>query len=258
MNCRILRLALVALIAGRLSAAEVVLPAGTMVSCRLEQPLSSATADPGQEVQLSVVNAIGVDGKIVIPQGAVVLGAVTLVQKKRRMGRTGKLDFTVDKVRAADCKYIPLRATRQKLEGGSTSLSTGLMTAGAAAVFFPAAPLILLRQGKDVSLTKGMVFEVFTDRDHTLAVGPPEAGQPESASPCAPPASGELATVNITANVTGAEVEVDNVFIGSTPTLAKLAPGLHRITVRHRKSVWSRELLVQAGSGTNVTAVLKK
>jgi hypothetical protein len=46
--------------------------------------------------------------------------------------------------------------------------STGVMTAGAAALFWPAAPAFLLTKGKDVNLNKGMVFDTFTDQDHSL------------------------------------------------------------------------------------------
>jgi hypothetical protein len=56
----------------------------------------------------------------------------------------------------------------QKKEGGSTAVSTGIMTAGAAVLFWPAAPFFLLRKGKDVNINRGIVFEVFTDQDHVL------------------------------------------------------------------------------------------
>jgi hypothetical protein len=117
---------------------------------------------------LSVTDAVKVNGVVVIPQGAPVVGSIVIAQEKRTMGRTGKLDFSVDKVRAADGEYIPLRYTMQKREGGSKGLSTGIMTAGAAVLFWPAAPFILLRKGKDVTINRGMTFEVFTDQDHTF------------------------------------------------------------------------------------------
>lgn len=191
------------------------------------------------------------------------------------MGRTGKLDFSVDKVRAADGEYIPLRYTMQKKEGGSTGVSTGIMTAGAAIVFLPAAPLFLLRKGKDVNINKGMIFEVFTDQDHTFGAAPAAAqsaapslapqgnqlmlaGQPAAAPAGGTTAAAELATINITSDLAGAEVEIDKVFIGSTPATTKLAPGVHKITVKHGAAVWSRDLMVQPGGNTNVNAILKK
>jgi len=254
MNNRFLRFACIALVIGKLSAAELVLPSGTKIAARLEQAISSATADEGQPVQLSVTEAVKVNGVVVIPQGAPVLGTVVVAQEKRTMGRTGKLDFSVDKVRAADGEFVPLRYTMQKKEGGSKGLSTGIMTAGAAVLFWPAAPFFLLRKGKDVTINKGIVFEVFTDQDHAMApqllsgtqggvivptapsgnVAPQGnqiylASQSGAAPPSATTAGVELATLNITSDISGAEVEVDRVFVGSTPATAKLAPGMHKI-----------------------------
>jgi len=280
MNNRYLRFTYIALVIGKLSAAELILPSGTKIAARLEQSISSATADEGQQVQLSVSEPIKVNGVVVIPQGAPVIGTVVQAQEKRNMGRTGKLDFSVDKVRAADGEFVPLRYTMQKKEGGSKSVSTGIMTAGAAVLFWPAAPFFLLRKGKDVTINKGIVFEVFTDADHpmtpqfvsTLQGGAgvtspaPAAVAPNqvylASSPGAAPAAGttagvELATLNITSDIAGAEVEVDKVFVGSTPSTAKLAPGIHKITVKYGASVWTRDLMVQPGASVNVNAILK-
>lgn len=260
-------------LAGVLSA-QVVIPNGTKLSARLEQTLSSAAAEQGQPVQLVVVDAVKVNGTVVIAQGAPVLGTVVLAQEKRSMGRTGKLDFSIDKVRAVDGEYIPLRYTMQKREGGSKSVSTGVMTAGAAVLFWPAAPFILLRKGKDVNINKGMVFEVFTDQDHALgrsnavppaqtpqaAPSPPTlqlANQPATGAPQTN-ASVELANVTITSDLPGAEVEVDGSFVGSTPASLKLAPGIHRVSVTHGAASWARDLNVQPGATVNVNAILKK
>ena len=63
-----------------------------------------------------------VNGVVAIPQGATVLGTIVQAQEKRTMGRTGKLDFSVDKVRAADGEYIPL-ATRCKRRKAAAKVS---------------------------------------------------------------------------------------------------------------------------------------
>lgn len=172
------------------------------------------------------------------------------------MGRTGKLDFSVDKVRATDGDFIPLRYTMQKREGGSSATSTGIMTAGAAVLFWPAAPFFLLRKGKDVTINRGMVFEVFTDQDHTFkataaaaapVVTPVALQAPVSVqAPVVP----QTAMVRITSDVPGAEIEVDGAFIGSTPSTRQLVSGTHKITVRRGNEVWSRDLNVQGGEVT--------
>lgn len=242
-------------------AAEMVIPSGTKLICRLEQTLSSATAEEGQQVQLVVTENVKVNDTVVIQQGAPVLGTIVLAQEKRRMGRTGKLDFSVERVRAGDGEFIPLRYTMQKKEGGSKGVSTGIMTAGAAVLFWPAAPFILLRKGKDVTINKGIVFEVFTDQDHamkTVKAGTVTGVQTAPVPGQAPAATAEPAIVNITSDLNGAEIEVDGGFIGSTPSSLKLTPGVHKVTVKHGAAIWSRDLNVQPGANVNVNAILKK
>jgi len=236
------------------SAAEIQIPSGTKVSCRLEQAISSATADEGQPVQLSVTENVKIGDTIVIPQGAVAQGTVVVATAKRRMGRTGKLDFSIDKVRAADGEFVPLRYTMQKKEGGSHAVSTGVMTAGAAVLFWPAAPFFLLRKGKDVTINKGIVLEVFTDQDHVLKSVRP--GEP-LAGTSSPSATG-TATVSITSDTPGAEIEIDGKFIGSTPTTLQVTAGKHTIVVKMGAEPWERTLDVQGGSKITLNATLKR
>src|SRR6185369_13245069 len=124
--------------------------------------------DEGQTVELSVNESVKVNGVIVIPEGARVTGTVTQAQEKRRMGRAGKLDFSVERVRAMDGEWIPLRYTLSKKTGQSNATRNGIITAGVAVVFWPAAPLVLLAKGKDVTINKGVTFDVFTDSDHLM------------------------------------------------------------------------------------------
>src|SRR5215831_9985046 len=91
--------------------AQSVLPEGTKLRVRLDQNISSATAEEGQTVELSVTDAIEVDGTVVIAEGARVTGTVTEAHEKRRLGRSGKLDFSIDRVKTVDNQWIPLRYT---------------------------------------------------------------------------------------------------------------------------------------------------
>jgi hypothetical protein len=241
---------------------DAVIPSGTKVACRLEQTISSATADEGQQVQLAVTENVKVNDQIVIPQGSACVGTIVLATAKRSMGRSGKLDFSIDKVRTADGDYVPLRYTMQKKSGEGKGLSTGVMTAGAAVLFWPAAPFFLIRKGKDININKGIVLEVFTDAEHVLKSGKTMAAA-QSGAAIAPavanaPSATEIASVTITSDIPDAEVEVDGGFIGNTPSTAKLAPGMHKITVKSGPHAWSRDLNVQPGSTVNVKATLKK
>lgn len=243
------------LITASIAAAQVTIPDGTKIRVRLEQTISSATADQGQGVDLTVTEAVKIGDEIAIPEGARVTGTVTLAQEKRHMGRAGKLDFSIDRVRAADGEWVPLRYTVNKINGGSHAVSTGVLTAGAAVLFWPAAPAFLLIKGKDVTVNKGVIFETFTDRDHVMAtlnsVAPSLPG-----SPAALNSTHGTASVSITSPTPGAEIEVDGAFVGSTPTALSLSTGTHQITVRNGVNMWQRTIQISAASNVTVNAQL--
>lgn len=246
--------AVVASLTSVILAQQIEIPSGTKVACRLEQTISSATAEPGQQVQLSTTEDVKIGDHVVIPQNSMVMGLVVEAQEKRRMGRTGKLDFSVDKVRVADGEFVPLRYTLNKREGGSHAVSTGVMTAGAAVLFWPAAPFFLLRKGKDVTINKGIVLEVFTDQSHIMKNSGPATVMAGSNSGNA--ASAGEATVTISSDVVGADIEIDGAFVGNTPSTRPLAAGTHKIKVSNGAKVWERTLSVEKGSTINLNAKL--
>ena len=116
-NNKITRAACATLTLAGFSFGDIVVPSGTKVACRLEQTISSATADEGQQVQLAVTENVKVNDQIVIPQGSACVGTIVLATAKRSMGRSGKLDFSIDKVRIGDGDNVPLRYTMQKKSG---------------------------------------------------------------------------------------------------------------------------------------------
>src|SRR3954469_865916 len=206
--------ALTFFISAGLAAAQMTIPDGTKLRVRLDQSISSGTAEQGQAVELSITEAVHVNDQVVIPEGARVTGTVTMAQEKRHMGRAGKLDFSIDRVRANDGEWIPLRYTVNKTTGGSHAVSTGVLTAGAAFLFGPAAPAFLLIKGKDVTINRGVIFDTFTDKDHVVANlrGPATPGATTGST------TGGLAVVTVTSSAPGADIEVDGAFIGSTPS----------------------------------------
>ena len=249
-----MKLAAAFLLSGAFAAAQIVVPDGTKIRVRLDQTISSSNADEGQAVELSVTEPVYQGQQLLIPEGARVTGTITEAHEKRHMGRAGKLDFSIDRVRAADGRWIPLRYTVNKKSGGSHAVSTGVMTAGAAILFWPAAPAFLLIKGKDVTVKRGVVFDTFPDGDHTLGAASTANG-PMRASVSMPQAAGP-ASVTVTSNVPGADIEVDGAYVGSTPTTVPLIAGTHQIAVKQGASVWQRSLLVNAGGAVNVNAQL--
>lgn len=253
--------------------AQIVLPEGTRVRVRLEQTISSATAEEGQPVNLSVTEDVRVADTVVVAQGSTCVGTVTQAVPKRRLGRSGKLDFSIERVVAVDGTSVPLRYSPTKKEGGSNSVKTGVLTGAAAVVFWPAAPVFLLIKGKDVSINKGIVVDVFTDQRFVLTAraavmppagtstlqpaaqaGAPVAGPAAATTPLAPGVG--AATVTIKSQPDGADIEFDGAFVGSTPTTLQMTPGSHGIVVKKGASKWTRTIQVQPGSTVTLNAAL--
>jgi hypothetical protein len=228
--------------------AETILPEGTKIHVRLEQSISSATAEEGQHVELCVTDAVRVGDVVVIAEGAHVTGTIMQAHEKRRMGRAGRVDFSIDRVKAIDNQWIPLRYTVTRKSGQSHALSTGILAAGTAAVFWPAAPVFLLRKGQDVTINRDVAFDVYTDRNLTVNPAPDAvaAGQ-----------AGAFAAVSIVSSVPSAEIEVDGLYLGSAPTTVQLSSGPHVVIVRKGTRSWTRTLQLNAGNVITLNAVLQ-
>ena len=160
------------------------LPDGTRIAVRTMEQLSSATLKDGGQVTFSVVEDVIVDGEVVIKQGTPVRGTIVDAQAKRRMGRAGKLQYTVNETKAVDRTTIRLRAL-QDGRGDSNVTSTAVTTA-AVGVFVPvAAPFFLLRKGHDIVVPEGTRIDTFVDGDHLVNV----AAQPAAPAAAAVPAA---------------------------------------------------------------------
>jgi hypothetical protein len=140
---------------------------GTPVHLVLSENLSSADAVTGQTVEFEVVDDVVVNGLLVIPHGSTAWATVTDAEHKKRMGRAGKLDLNIDKVRLADGQKVLLRAVKDARGGGHTGAMVGAMVA-TSLVIWPAAPLFLLMHGKDVTIPKGTNISAFIQGDITL------------------------------------------------------------------------------------------
>jgi len=87
------------------------LPDGTEIQVRLEQPLSSKTAQIEDRVEASVAVPVQLDGRVVLPAGTRVRGVVTGVQRGQRPVKGGRLDLRFDSVYPDDRTRKDLRAS---------------------------------------------------------------------------------------------------------------------------------------------------
>jgi hypothetical protein len=90
----------------RRAAAEALsLPAGTQVSIRLDEPISSRTARPEDRVTATVSEPVRLDGRVIIPVGTEVMGVVRSVNTADRLSRGGKLELSFDTMRIDSQRY---------------------------------------------------------------------------------------------------------------------------------------------------------
>jgi hypothetical protein len=233
---------------------------GTMVKLRLAETISSETAKTGQQVPFEVVEEVDVQGVPVLLKGAAALATVTDAEPKRRMGRGGKLDVNVDSARLVDGEKVQLRAVKDTKGGGHVGAMTGAMVA-TSIVFFPAAPLFLFMHGKEITIPKGTEITAFVQGDMKLDMAKMVAPGSLVPGPALPGAAGgsgaAMASVTVDSSVTGADIEVDGAFVGSTPSTVTVTSGQHTILVKKKGYAdWSRTMNV-AGSGVRVSADLE-
>jgi hypothetical protein len=145
----------------------ILLEDGTPVHLVLSENLSSATSVTGDTVEFEVVDDIVVDGLVVVPHGSTAWATVTDAEHKRHLGRAGKLDLNIDKVRLADGEKALLRGVKNTQGGGHTGAMTGAIVA-TSLVVWPAAPFFLFMHGKDINIPKGTQITAFVQGDQRL------------------------------------------------------------------------------------------
>ncbi|SPE33826.1 putative PEGA domain protein [Candidatus Sulfopaludibacter sp. SbA6] len=145
------------------------IPDGTKVRVRLQENLTSETAELGQTVDFSVTQEVTVGDAVVVASGARATGSIVKAEQQRRLGRAGQLDFTFERVQLVDGNWLNVRYTPVKNHGRGNGAATGVLTAGLAVVFWPAAPLGLLIKGHDATIIKGRTYEVFADESTYVA-----------------------------------------------------------------------------------------
>ena len=219
---------------------------GTPVKLRLSQTISSADAKVGQEIPFEVVEDVKVEDSVVLPKGATAIGTVTEAESKRRMGRGGKLNINISYARLVDQEKAALRASQDSKGGGHVGAMTGAMVA-TAIVFFPAAPLFLFMHGKDITIPQGTEITAFVDGDMHLDMA--KFGVLPTVPPAAAPAEQAAASLAIDSTPTGADIEVDGSFVGSTPSTVNVAQGSHVVAVKKKGFAdWTRKLNVTGGN----------
>jgi hypothetical protein len=241
------------------SAKGFVLEDSVPVKLRINRTISSADSKTGDTVDFEVLQEISVNGTLVIPKGGLAYATITEAQAKRRMARGGKLGVNIDYVKLASSEKAPLRAVKELKGGGHT----GAMTAGIVAtgiVFFPAAPFFLFMHGKDITIPKGTEITAYVNGDMKLDVAKFQQAAPRPESqPSQVVSSPGPTRLQLESNPSGADIEIDGNFVGSTPSAVEVSEGDHAVTVKKSGfKDWERKLKVSNGSSVHLTAELEK
>ena len=225
---------------------------GTPVKLRFAQTVSSADAHVDDRVEFEVLEEIKISDTLIVPKGGIAWGTVTEAEPKRRMARGGKLEIVMDSVRLTDGEKAALRATKDVKGGGHT----GAMTAGIVAtglLFWPAAPFFLFMHGKDISIPKGTELPTFVSGNFSLDLA---KFQQNTQGTTQMPQAGASATVSISSSPTGADISVDQSFVGNTPSSISLSAGKHVISVsKQGYKDWERGITLLGGT-VNLSADL--
>ena len=168
---------------------EYTIPAGTKVSVRLGDAVSSETSNPGDIVSATLADPVTVDGIQVLPAGSVVRGKVTEVAPAGKVKGRASLAMTFDSVTVRGETY-PLDAKFSMVAPSTTNrdidkvalpaaggaiigaiLGGGKGAAiGAAAGGGAGAAHVLMTKGKDVGLASGTEVSVATTREIEVKV----------------------------------------------------------------------------------------
>ena len=90
------------------------------------------------------------------------------------------------------------------------------------------------------------------------ATAPSTASAPPS-NAVAPGGPDAVASVQLSSDPAGAEITIDGNYVGNTPTLIKLKPGTHSISMTmHGYAPWVRSIETAAGESRNFAATLEK
>lgn len=86
-------------------------PAGTTVSVRLLDALSSHDTSPGAGFSAEVIQEVSIDGRVAIPTGSIVRGRVTEAHPAKKIGGRAILSIAFDELEIPDAETVALAAS---------------------------------------------------------------------------------------------------------------------------------------------------
>jgi hypothetical protein len=161
------------------------IPAGTELDVRLSNLLSSGTAKVEDRFEATTLVDLVIDGRTLVPAGAVMRGVVSAVEPATRTNRTGRMTVSFDQLTMNGRTY-PMRGTvSQALESEGIRGEAGRVGVGAgvgaiiggilggfkgamAGILIGGGGTIAATEGKEVELPQGTVLRVRVDSPVSL------------------------------------------------------------------------------------------
>ena len=85
-------------------------PAGTVLTLKLLNPVNSATSQLGDQFDLMVIENVKVNNSIVIPQGSVIRGSLEDVQSAKMLFKGGMVRLYFDHIVSSTGRQVPVTA----------------------------------------------------------------------------------------------------------------------------------------------------
>lgn len=138
----------------------VTLRDGTPVILSLTEQVSSETHHTNDIINMAAARDVEVDGVVVIRVNAPATGRVTWCEENGRVGQAGKLQISVDQVKAADGSTVNLKATlgSKGKDKETQSVALGVVCC----------PLFLLEKGEHAVYPPGTEIKAYILGDHTF------------------------------------------------------------------------------------------
>ena len=137
------------------SGEKVTIKAGTPIDFTLKEGISSKNLNEGDAISLKVSRDVSVNGKVVIPYGAIAKGKVSYLKKRKIAGIGAKMEVTVTSVQSVDGTTIFITDSKVRSEGANKQgLAWGLF----AVSFLFLWPLVLsplFVKGKHAEMKEG-------------------------------------------------------------------------------------------------------
>ena len=133
-----------------------------------------------------------------------------LFRSRRRFGRGGALELSIDSARLPDGRTIPLRATREKGEGD--------MSGARVAATIAASPILVWVKGKDVIFEKGTETTAYVSGDTRI-----EDSRPYTGPTLAPDSSADRTTAPGDVLTNGNIVQMQRARLSEDIILSKIA-----------------------------------